>query len=945
MGLPLLKLLLATIDVAVLCLVVALLVSNCRSKQYGVRVWSKAFHVLVFFWLILRGVFWVLAITTRQEWHSISFGLLYWLPNPLQFGSFLLLPMAYSKVLSPSNQWEARSRTVGRAYVTLVSSMLVYMVGFAVAQAVSDNRQLRCVTAGKGSEHTPQACYDMELNSQAFRVLTGFCFFALAAGVAGYGFQMSKLTTSQNRAQLIYQPRALAALNCFLVAVFLSKGAYQMSSVLRLWYLPDIPLQGSEDVCLLNFCVFLFWDYVPTVWLLLVMEGTTGEHVGTSVVKAVFPSRILSNFGDDMSNLPDYGVFREIKAAAARQAARSDRAGSRASSNGMQYSYSSSNGMGISPRVISSNDLKNWLGNQGGGGSYPVSHNSRENLSQGGGGSSNGYGFYGSVTTAAAASSVGSSLGGLAFVSSPSTPSDLLDRRPSDLLDRRPLPRGGSGDSGGGSGGGGGGVFSWLLGWRKGAGAGGEQAGVRGDRERSFGGRSSGGRSAAPPSLWQRIDHGQNNDYSSSTRAPTALHESSSRSLDNGDHDRGENGGGWGGVVAAVSRWWRGAFDGTAGGAREAGALMAGAGGGGAAGETSSLWKTHGSGIRGGCMPHRSYGELSRAAEVTYSLRGCDAGAEGQGAGDLGHGSGAAGRQGAPGSVDAARGGEVSSVAAARGNGRGRVDGAPVGARQAVGWNGGVEHLVYAAQQRQRQQQQEKQQQHRIDRRGGGGGGGIGTLHLPRIDLMPPGPKVVDPYGRRPLEEHSTAAEHREPQMFPSPTGATAVGQGYGSAGYVNHVAAAVPPDGSTTAHPFTASSQLQQDHPRETYQVQQVYRADGQANYVDSVGGIGGGDGDGGGGGSFNFAAFDRGVPYYPEAAYRGDSTDLQERREHVYPQQLTLQGIGVGMEPRPDAKKSEHHVARGNTTEERVANREYRPYFVPEQQQQQQQQQQQRY
>jgi len=45
------------------------------------------------------------------------------------------------------------------------------------------------------------------------------------------------------------------------------------------------PLQGSEDVCVLNFCVFLFWDYVPTVWLLLVMEGTTAEDVGTSVVK------------------------------------------------------------------------------------------------------------------------------------------------------------------------------------------------------------------------------------------------------------------------------------------------------------------------------------------------------------------------------------------------------------------------------------------------------------------------------------------------------------------------------------------------------------------------------------------------------------------------------------------------------------------------------------
>lgn len=35
--------------------------------------------------------------------------------------------------------------------------------------------------------------------------------------------QMSRLTASQNKAQLIYHPRALTTLNCFLVAVFLSK--------------------------------------------------------------------------------------------------------------------------------------------------------------------------------------------------------------------------------------------------------------------------------------------------------------------------------------------------------------------------------------------------------------------------------------------------------------------------------------------------------------------------------------------------------------------------------------------------------------------------------------------------------------------------------------------------------------------------------------------------
>ncbi|CBJ31174.1 conserved unknown protein [Ectocarpus siliculosus] len=348
MGVPILKVLLAGVDVSVLFLVVTLLVSNCKAKQHESRIWATAFHLLAMVWLTLRGMFWVLAITTREEWESAMFGLLYWLPNPLQFGCFLLLPMAYSKVLSSENDWKAKSRVVGRVYVTLVSGMLVYMVGYALVQVVRESRQFQCVTADKDSKDAPQTCYSMDTTSDAFRVLTGFCFFALAAGVASYGFKMSRLTASQNRAQLIYHPRALTALNCFLVAVFLSKGAYQISSVKGLWCLPDIPLKGSEDVCLLNFCVFMLWDYIPTVWLLLVMEGTTGDHVGTSVVKAVHPA----NYGDDLRNLPDYGVFREIKAAAARDAARAERAWSGAST-GQYFSYSSWLSTEQSPRTTS----------------------------------------------------------------------------------------------------------------------------------------------------------------------------------------------------------------------------------------------------------------------------------------------------------------------------------------------------------------------------------------------------------------------------------------------------------------------------------------------------------------------------------------------------------------------------------------------------------------
>lgn len=42
--------------------------------------------------------------------------------------------------------------------------------------------------------------------------------------------------------------------------------------------------QGRQDVCVLNFLVFLFWDYIPPVWLVLVM--TTGNaNSGVSTVK------------------------------------------------------------------------------------------------------------------------------------------------------------------------------------------------------------------------------------------------------------------------------------------------------------------------------------------------------------------------------------------------------------------------------------------------------------------------------------------------------------------------------------------------------------------------------------------------------------------------------------------------------------------------------------
>ena len=49
-------------------------------------------------WLTFRQVFWALSIVAVGGWNPAAFYLLYWLPHPIQFGSFLLLPLFYLQV-------------------------------------------------------------------------------------------------------------------------------------------------------------------------------------------------------------------------------------------------------------------------------------------------------------------------------------------------------------------------------------------------------------------------------------------------------------------------------------------------------------------------------------------------------------------------------------------------------------------------------------------------------------------------------------------------------------------------------------------------------------------------------------------------------------------------------------------------------------------------------
>lgn len=60
-----------------------------------------------------------------------------------QGGNTLYTAAACWQVLSSEKDWKAKSRVVGRVYVTLVSGMLVYMVGYSLVQVVRERRQFQ----------------------------------------------------------------------------------------------------------------------------------------------------------------------------------------------------------------------------------------------------------------------------------------------------------------------------------------------------------------------------------------------------------------------------------------------------------------------------------------------------------------------------------------------------------------------------------------------------------------------------------------------------------------------------------------------------------------------------------------------------------------------------------------------------------------------------------
>ena len=160
-------------------------------------------------------------------------------------------------------------------------------------------------------------CFHTEFSSDAFRVISACCFLFLAAAQGSYGYQLTFLDPRLHERYLISSPKILAAVNTILVVSFLSRGVYQLITLLKVFFLPDIPLQGTEDVSIWTLLFFMVWDYVPTVLLVVtvtskVMGNNNRRRLSYDSNAWEWTTATTTSLSTRIA-FPEYGVFRQLE--------------------------------------------------------------------------------------------------------------------------------------------------------------------------------------------------------------------------------------------------------------------------------------------------------------------------------------------------------------------------------------------------------------------------------------------------------------------------------------------------------------------------------------------------------------------------------------------------------------------------------------------------------
>ena len=322
-----------------------------KKAKHSIRSWSACFYALCFVWLMFRSVFWALTIWTTKSWDPALFYILYWMPNPIQFAAFLLLPLFFAQI-SHRKQWRSGWKYIRPLYIAFTVGASIFIITWSVLAAVQDRRiSLLCDDgpppsplprpaesygssadassaalpappllrgAAGGDDDVPSAaevssiCFHAEFSSAAFRAVSAACFFVLAGVMAYFSLAMARLKNYNHgyATALRLPPRGLAITNVSLFAIFMCRGLYQAGSAMQLWHMPEVPLHGGKDIGPGLLVVFLLWDVLPTLLILMIVHTRTTYYFYAASKYARARDTLAK---ERTALLPDYGLFRKIK--------------------------------------------------------------------------------------------------------------------------------------------------------------------------------------------------------------------------------------------------------------------------------------------------------------------------------------------------------------------------------------------------------------------------------------------------------------------------------------------------------------------------------------------------------------------------------------------------------------------------------------------------------
>uniref|UniRef100_K3X8B5 Uncharacterized protein n=1 Tax=Globisporangium ultimum (strain ATCC 200006 / CBS 805.95 / DAOM BR144) TaxID=431595 RepID=K3X8B5_GLOUD len=289
--------LLTAMCLALLLFLLTRLLASLRNKN-KLLSWSTCFYLLGLLWTVVRSTYWIM-LQTREQITYLELYLLYWMPTPIQFANFSLLVLFYIQVLT-GKKWRSKWRSI---CLPLYLLLTVSMATFTAVWAFNSSNDISHAYA-YGDEYDQEFYKVSDVSVQL--EYSAVSFFLLSGLFGFFGWKMANVESWKRQRMLISKPRSLAIINALLFLIFFTRATRDLATsqnwFLSIWNQLDM---NGRVTTFAYFVFFCFWEFLPTVLLLLLITTKAGG-VGAP----------RHGKGAHGHKLPDFGIFHIINSGA-----------------------------------------------------------------------------------------------------------------------------------------------------------------------------------------------------------------------------------------------------------------------------------------------------------------------------------------------------------------------------------------------------------------------------------------------------------------------------------------------------------------------------------------------------------------------------------------------------------------------------------------------------